>query len=155
MIHTHNLHRLIRSLTLPLMLAVALSGFSAFAVAEDKPSGSIKFEVYKAGLIVGVSGGSGTLTYKGKSYPLSIGGISLGATIGVSKAEFVGDVFHLTAAGDIAGVYSGTQAGVAIAGGPKVAELKNAQGVVLKVSGEQIGVELSLDLNGMEIKLKE
>jgi hypothetical protein len=150
-----NLRSLARFVFLPLMLLVALVGFSTVAAAEDKPSGSIKFEIYKAGLVVGVSGGSGTLTYKGKSYPLSIGGISLGATIGVSKAEFVGDVFHLTAPEDIEGVYSGAQAGVAIAGGPKVAELKNAQGVVLKVKGEQMGIELSLDLNGMSIKLKK
>jgi hypothetical protein len=122
---------------------------------EEKPNGKIHFEIYKAGLVVGVSGGSGTLTYEGKDYPLSIGGISLGATIGASKAEFVGDVFNLSAPGDIEGVYSGVKAGVALAGGPKVAELKNSKGVLLKVSGEQIGVELSLDLNGMDVKLKK
>ncbi len=154
MLNIH-LRGLVRSVSMPLMFTIALVGFSTVAMAEDKPSGSIKFEVYKAGLVVGVSGGSGTLTFKGESYPVSIGGISLGATIGVSKAEFVGDVFHLESPADIAGVYSGTQAGVAIAGGPKVAELKNAQGVVLKVKGEQMGVELSLDLNGMNIKLKK
>jgi hypothetical protein len=125
------------------------------AVAEDKPSGKIQFEIYKAGLVVGVSGGSGTLTFKGKDYPITIGGISLGATIGASKADFVGDVFNLSAAGDIEGVFSGGKAGIAVAGGEKVAELKNSKGVVLKVSGKQIGVELTLDLNGMQISLKE
>jgi hypothetical protein len=91
----------------------------------------------------------------GKDYPLSIGGISLGATIGVSKAEFVGDVFNLSAPEDIEGVYSGAKAGLAIAGGAKTAVLKNSKGVELKVSGEQIGVELTLDLNGMDVRLKK
>ena len=123
--------------------------------AEDKPSAKVQFDIYKAGLVVGVSGGSGTLTFEGNEYPISLGGISLGATIGASKAEFVGDVFNLAAPGDIEGVYSGANAGIAVAGGPKVAELKNAKGVVLKVSGKQIGVELTLDLNGMQISLKD
>ena len=123
--------------------------------AEEQPSAKIQFEIYKAGLVVGVSGGSGTLTHEGKDYPLSIGGISLGATIGASKAEFVGDVFNLSAPEDIEGVYSGAKAGIAIAGGAKTAILKNSKGVELKVSGEQIGVELTLDLNGMDIRLEE
>ena len=150
---TRYFHRLS---TLVLFAAAAtITGFQSTASAEEQPSGKIQFEVYKAGLIVGVSGGSGTLTFEGKDHPISIGGVSLGATIGASKAEFVGDVFNLAALTDIEGVYSGTKAGIAVAGGPKVAELKNAKGVVLKVSGKQIGVELTLDLNGMQISLKK
>jgi hypothetical protein len=135
------------------MLAALAIHTSAFA--EDKPSGKIQFEIYKAGVVVGVSGGSGTLTFNGKDYPITIGGISLGATIGASKADFVGDVFNLSAVDDIEGVYSGAKAGIAVAGGEKVAELKNSKGAVLKVSGKQIGVELTLDLNGMQISLKK
>lgn len=138
-----------------LSLALAAAVVSAPVLAEEQASGKIQFEVYKAGLVVGVSGGSGTLSYEGKDYPISIGGISLGATIGVSKAEFVGDVFNLSAPEDIEGVYSGAKAGIAIAGGAKTAILKNSKGVELKVSGEQIGVELTLDLNGMDVKLKK
>jgi hypothetical protein len=72
----------------------------------------------------------------------SIGGVSLGATIGASKAELVGEVYNLKNPGDIEGTYSAVQAGVAIAGGRKVAELKNSKGVVLKVKGAEIGLEL-------------
>ena len=135
------------------MLAAAV--VSAPVFAEEQPSAKIQFEVYKAGLIVGVSGGSGTLTFKGKDYPLSIGGVSLGATIGASKADFVGDVFNLTAPEDIEGVYSGAKAGVAVAGGAKTAVLKNSKGVELKVSGEQMGLEFTLDLSGMQVSLKK
>lgn len=147
---------LLRLSTLALFAGVlTIAGFHTTLLAEDQASAKIRFEVYKAGLIVGVSGGSGTLTFEGKDHPISIGGVSLGATIGASKAEFVGDVFNLSTLADIEGVYSGTKAGIAVAGGPKVAELKNANGVELKVSGKQIGVELTLDLNGMQINLKE
>lgn len=145
-----------RSMINSLFAAVlAIGAIHTAAFAEDKPSAKIQFEVYKAGLVVGVSGGSGTLTFKGKDYPISIGGVSLGATIGASKTGFVGEVFNLSAVGDIEGIYSGGKAGVAVAGGEKVAELKNSKDVMLKVSGKQIGLEVTLDLNGMQISLKE
>ena len=146
-------HSTLKSVGLSFMLAAAV--VSAPVFAEEQPSAKIQFEVYKAGLIVGVSGGSGTLTFKGEDYPLTIGGVSLGATIGASKADFVGDVFNLTAPEDIEGVYSGAKAGVAVAGGAKTAVLKNSKGVELKVSGEQMGLEFTLDLSGMQVSLKK
>ena len=124
-------------------------------LAAAAPSGTIELTLYKAGFIVGGSGGSGTLKFKGKKYPVNIGGVSLGATIGVSKAELVGEVYNLKKPGDIEGTYGAGQAGVAVVGGAKVAELKNSNGVVLKVRGKQVGLELALDLSGMEISLKK
>jgi len=136
------------------LVAALMIGFVTTAHAE-KADATIEFTVYKAGFIVGGSGGSGILHYKGKEYPISIGGVSLGATIGASKTELVGDVFNLGKAGDIEGTYSGGQAGIALAGGAKVTELKNSKGVVMKVKGKQIGLEISLDLNGMQVSFKE
>jgi lipid-binding SYLF domain-containing protein len=132
-----------------------VSTLLAFATPAVAANGTIELELYKAGFIVGGSGGKGTLKLAGKSYPLDIGGVSLGATIGFSKAELVGEVLNIKQASDIEGVYTATQAGIAVAGGTKVAELKNSKGVVLKVKGKQIGLEFALDLSGMEIKLKK
>jgi hypothetical protein len=114
---------------------------------------TIELELYKAGFIVGVSGGRGTLHFGGRAHALKIGGVSVGATAGVSKAELVGNVRNLQRLGDIEGTYSATQAGVALGGGEKVTRLENSRGVVLEVRGKQIGIELSLDLNGMQISL--
>jgi len=147
---TFRIHSALQSVSLAAILAA-----SSIPGLAQEPTAKIDFEVYKAGLIVGVSGGKGTLTFEGEQYPISIGGLSLGATIGASKAEFVGDVFNLSQPSDIEGVYSGAKAGIAIAGGAKTAILKNSKGVELKVSGEQIGVEVTLDLSGMDIRLKE
>ena len=132
-----------------------LSALAAFAPAAFAANGTIQIEIFKAGFIVGGSGGKGTLSLASKSYPLDIGGISLGATIGVTKAELVGEVMNIKQASDIEGVYSAGQAGYAVAGGSKVAELKNSKGVVLKVKGKQVGLAFELDLAGMEIKLKK
>jgi lipid-binding SYLF domain-containing protein len=135
---------------------ILAAGTVAFAGQVSKePAGTIELTLYKAGFIVGGSGGSGTLKFKGKEYPLNIGGVSLGATIGVSKAELIGEVYELKAPSDIEGTYTAGQASVAVAGGAKVAEMKNSKGVVLKVKGREIGVEFALDLSGMELKLKK
>ncbi len=114
----------------------------------------IEIDIFKAGFIVGVSGGSGLLHFQGKGYPVSIGGVSLGLTIGASKAELIGEVYNLGKPSDIEGTYVAAQAGVAVAGGAKVFDLTNSKGVNLKLRGAQIGFELSLDLSGMQIKLK-
>jgi len=39
-------------------------------------------------------------------------------------------------------------------GGGRVAELQNANGVVLKVSGPEIGLEASLSLSGMTVSIQ-
>ena len=135
-----------------LALFAALS-FSAPASAQA-PSGTIDFRVFKVGFIVGAGGGRGTLHYQGQSYPLRIGGISLGITIGVSSADLVGEVYNLTNPADIQGTYTAVSASLAIAGGGMTASLQNSRGVVLKVRGRQIGLELSLDLGGLTINLE-
>jgi hypothetical protein len=136
-----------------LIVAAGTMLFASLAAAA--PNGTIALTLYKAGFIVGGSGGSGTLKFKGKQYPVDIGGVSLGATIGASKAELIGEVYNLKQPSDIEGTYSAVQAGVAVAGGGKVAELKNSKGVVLKVKGKQVGLELALDLSGMQVSLKK
>lgn len=138
-----------------LAATAAASALLAFAPAAHARNATIEIEIYKAGFIVGGSGGSGTLKLDGKSYPLSIGGVSLGATIGFSKAQLIGTVRNISKPSDIEGTFSAGTAGVAVAGGPKVAELKNSKGVELSVKGQQVGLEFSVDLSGMEIKLKK
>ena len=148
-------HALFRSTVVAMLTVFAAIALLAFAPAAVAANGTIQIELYKAGFIVGGSGGKGTLKLAGKSYRIEIGGVSLGATIGVSKAELVGEVFNIKKPSDIEGVYTAGQAGVAVAGGAKVAELKNSKGVVMKVKGKQIGLEIALDLSGMEVKLKK
>lgn len=135
------------------LLLAPLAAGTAAASAAAGSSGRIAFRITRAGLIVGVGGGTGTLSFNGKNYPLSIGGISLGATIGIASADFVGRVRHLRRAGDIAGTYSAIGAGLAAAGGGSVARLRNSRGVELEVSGKQVGFMASIDLSGLRIRL--
>jgi hypothetical protein len=137
------------------ILIVALVPFSTRSFAQtDQSPPQIYITFVSAGFIVGASGGSGTLVYQGKKYPLSIGGVSLGATFGASKAELSGTVRNLNNVSDIAGTYGAAEAGYAVVSGKKTARLKNPKGVVLVLRGRQVGLEVQLDLSGMQISLK-
>ncbi len=116
-------------------------------------TGSVHLRVNKAGFIVGVGGGTGVLTFKGKHYRLTLGGIGAG-TIGVAGAELVGTATHLHTAGDIVGVYSDVTGSVAVVAGHKVATLQNSKGVILHLQGKQVGFEASLGLGGLTISMQ-
>jgi hypothetical protein len=117
-------------------------------------SGRVRIEVGNAGFIFGVSGGSGTLTFNGRNYPLNIGGVNFGAIIGISRADLVGTASNLRRASDIAGTYSAVGGGMAIAGGAAAVTLRNAKGVVLRLQGRQAGFQFSLNVSGMQISLR-
>ena len=101
----------------------------------EAATGSISLRIVSAGFIFGVTGGSGKLTFEGHQYPLSIGGISAGATIGASGTDLVGTAYHMHCPGDIEGIYSAIGAGLSVAGGRSAAQLSNAHGVVLRLRG--------------------
>lgn len=142
---------MLRGLMSFMLVPAAVAGAQASAAAGS--SGRIAFRLTRAGFILGFGGGTGTLSYNGRKYNLSIGGVSLGATIGVASADFVGRVRHLRRASDIAGTYSAIGAGLAAAGGGSVARLRNSRGVELEVSGKQVGFMASVDLSGLRIRL--
>ena len=130
-------------------------GWAGSAIAQSgTPDAKIEIKQWKVGFNVGVEGGKGTLTYKGKSYPLAIDGLRVGATVGVAAADLLGDVHNLKKLKDIEGTYTAAQASVAIGGGGKFWTLKNKHGVILKMSGKQVGIEVALDIGGMNLKLK-
>ena len=141
---------ILRVTTVAVAAAVSVVSQTGAAFAE---TGTVRIRIAKAGFIIGVGGGSGVLHFKGKSYRLRVGGVSAG-TIGVAQADLVGTAENLRTAADIAGSYSAVSAGLAVAGGGKTAQLKNSKGVVLKLRGQQVGFELSLNLSGVSIALE-
>ena len=139
-------------------IITCLAFMIAAVVVLGKPSpsyartGSVRISIAKAGFIVGVGGGKGVLHFHGRSYRLSIGGISVG-TIGVAGADLVGRVYNLHSAADIAGIYTAVSGSIAVAGGGKVARLQNANGVIMDLHGTQAGFEASLSISGMTVTL--
>jgi hypothetical protein len=128
-----------------------LAGSNVSVMARDA---WIKFSIVKAGFILGVGGGSGSFYYRGEVYPISVGGVSVGATIGASVAELSGTVRNLRDPSDIIGTYSAVGGSGAYVVGVKAITLQNENGVIISVAGPQAGLEVSLDLGGMSINLE-
>lgn len=133
------------------MMALASLGFASAAHAD---SGTIRFAVYKAGFFVGGSGGEGTLTFHGRKYRVSIGGISAGLVFGASKTYFRGSVRHIRRASDVTGIYGAAGGGGAIGKGAQAIVMQNDKGAVLELTGEQIGLQINADLSGLSITVK-
>ena len=133
---------------------IALTAAGAGLATAYADSGSIRFNVIKAGFVVGGSGGSGTLLFHGRRYPLSIGGVSWGLTFGASATDFFGEVSNIRSPSDVNGVYGAAGAGVAVGPGAGGISLVNQNGAVLTLSGRQMGVIVAADLNGLVISLR-
>ena len=133
------------------LIAVAGASVSGAAYAD---SGTIEISEIKGGWFIGASGGSGTLTFHGRRYPLSIGGMSAGLVFGASKTTLWGQVSHIRRPSDVEGVYGAAGAGAALGAGPRLIVLKNEKGAVLELEGRQVGLMLNADLSGLVISLQ-
>jgi hypothetical protein len=133
---------------------LALASLTALAPAAHADSGTISIRIFKAGFFVGGSAGSGTLTFHGRHYPLSIGGLSYGFTFGASETRFHGRVTNIRRPSDVAGVYAQAGAGAAAVRGAQAVVLTNQRGAVLTLTGEQAGLIVSADLSGLALSLK-
>jgi len=140
-------------------IRAALLALTAFAGAtlsstSHAESGTVSLTIYKAGWIIGGSGGSGTLNFRGRTYGLSTGGLDYGLVFGGSKTVLRGRVRNINQPSDIAGVYGAAGAGLAVGGGARAIVLTNQKGAVLELSGQQVGLMANADLSGLAITLK-
>jgi lipid-binding SYLF domain-containing protein len=133
------------------LIAIAGASFSSAVYADD---GSISIRIFKAGFVIGGSAGSGVLTFHGRRYPLSIGGLSYGFTFGASETRFHGTVSNIRRPSDVEGVYAQAGAGVAAGRGAQAVVLTNQSGALLTLAGEQAGLIVSADLSGLALSLK-
>jgi hypothetical protein len=93
-----------------LVALVALLGVGLQNASAD--SGRITLTIYKGGWIISGSAGGGTLFFRGRSYPLGVGGIDYGLVFGGSKSVLRGRVSNIRRASDVAGVYAAAGAGL-------------------------------------------
>jgi len=135
---------------------VALSAMVGLSLSSSAyaDSGTIRISVLKGGWFIGASGGSGTLTFHGRRYPLSIGGLSAGLVFGASQTYLSGTVSNIRRPSDVAGVYGAAGAGAAVGRGVGAIVLSNEKGAVLKMQGRQTGLMVNADLSGLAISLR-
>jgi lipid-binding SYLF domain-containing protein len=156
---SHAKSRRNNSMKVPTAIRAALLALTAFAAAalpsaSVADSGTVSLTIYKAGWVIGGSGGGGTLNFRGRSYGLSAGGLDYGLVFGGSKTVLRGRVSNIERPSDVAGVYGAAGAGLAIGGGARAIVLTNQKGAVLELSGRQVGLMANVDLSGLAITLK-
>ena len=118
------------------------------------PDGTVTMHMTQGALVVSGSGGSGTLSFHGRSYPFSVKGGGLGG-IGASTIDATGEVYHLTNVGQFPGTYGEAQVGFAV-GDTSAGDLwlQNGDGVVLRLKAQRSGLMLSMGGNAMVISMQ-
>jgi hypothetical protein len=133
-----------------LLALVSIAGSSLPSYADG---GTVSLVIYKAGWVIGGSGGGGVLNFHGRSYALSTGGLDYGLVFGGSKTVLHGTVSNIYRPSDVAGVYAAAGAGLAVGRGARAIVLTNQKGAVLNLSGHQVGLMANADLSGLAITL--
>ena len=130
---------------------IALLAIVSLSSASYADEGKVMLTIYKAGWIIGGSGGSGSLYFQGRYFPLSTGGLDYGLVFGGSKTVLYGRVSNIWSPSDVAGVYAAAGAGLAVGAGARAIVLTNQKGAVLELTGRQVGLLANLDLSGLAI----
>lgn len=142
--------------------AVSLAAFLMLAppaLAQNRslgPStGSVRIEQVQAGFIASGEVGGGTLRFRGRAYPITVGGVGIGS-IGASRTVASGTVYGLRRVPDFAGAYIQLKEGWAVGpqGGGYV-WLRNDKGVTLRLAARRQGLQLSLGADGVLIGFKQ
>jgi hypothetical protein len=133
---------------------VALLVGSAVAQGAKKPDGTVKLTEGSVAVGIGWSWGKGVLTYKGKTYPFKVEGVSVGE-VGVTKAEATGNVFSLKNVEDFSGIYRAAGAGGTAVKGGEATALQNEKGVVIELKSATKGASLKFALEGLKLALEK
>ena len=135
---------------------VALLALANAAAADDAPAvdGTVELSEGSVGVGIGFSWGSGTLTYKGKKYPITASGFQVG-DLGATKVRATGEVYNMTDIGYFDGTYSGFEAGATLVAGGDGVTMTNENGVRLRLKGTSEGVKLTFAGDSVVLKIKK
>jgi hypothetical protein len=153
-IHMNN----VKKIAILVLMVVAMTGFAQAASHhhESKPDATLRLSGGGFALGIGVNWGSGTLTYRGKDYPVKVKGLSVGR-VGVTSSSAYGEIFNLKHLQDFNGHYNvgaaGTR-GVTLGAGKTGTIMSNQAGVIVRVSSTQNGVAVNATGGGVDMQLK-
>ena len=139
------------------LITVAALGLAlTVARADEKkmPDATLALHAGSVAAGIGISWGGGTLTYKGKDYPVDVKGLSVG-DVGATRIEASGNVYNLKSIGDFNGNYTAVAAGLTIAGGGGYAAMKNQNGVTVELVSTTQGLKFALGGGGVDMKIKQ
>jgi hypothetical protein len=146
----------VRKIAVLLLILSATTRFAVAAHHESKPDATLRLSGGSFALGIGTSWGSGTLTYRGKNYPVKVKGLSVGK-VGMTSSSAFGEVFNLRHLQDFNGHYNvgaaGTR-GVTLGAGRSGTLMSNQAGVIVRISSTQTGVAVNATGGGMDMQLQ-
>ena len=146
----------VKKIVILLLALGVMTGFTQAATHQSKPDATLRLSGGSFAAGIGFSWGSGTLTYKGRDYPVSVNGLSLGK-VGITGVSAYGEVYNLKHLQDFNGHYHASGAGrrgVTLASGQSATAMRNQAGVLVLVSATQRGVDVNLTGAGVDMKIK-
>jgi hypothetical protein len=143
----------IKKIGLLLVVLVVMTGFTQ-AAKEEKPDATLRLSGKSVAAGIGFSWGKGTLTYKGKDYPVSVKGLALGK-VGISGVTASGKVYNLKKLQDFDGNYTSAGAGMTLAGGGSAVAMKNQNSVRVVLHATTRGVDLTIGGAGVDMAIKK
>jgi len=146
----------VKKIAILLLMIAGMTGFTQAAQHHSGPDATLRLSGGGFALGIGVNWGSGTLTYKGKNYPVKVKGLSVGR-VGVTSSSGYGEVFNLKHLQDFNGHYNvggaGTR-GVTLGAGKTGTIMSNQAGVIVRVSSTQNGVAVNATGGGVDMQLQ-
>ena len=136
-----------------LAATVLMGGVFATSAAVAAPDATIHFGGGSVAFLASINWGGGTLHFHGRSFPLRVNGLGVGA-IGADKFDADGEVYHLRHARDIEGVYTAVNASATAGSGEGEIDMRNGNGVEIRAHSASQGLKLSLAPTGVEIHFK-
>ena len=144
-----------RRTVLSLVAIVSVAVLPNLALAKSAhPDATVSLSAKSVAAGVGYSWGKGTLHYKGKNYPFSVDGLSVG-DVGASSITATGNVYHLKSVDDFSGQYTAVSAGAAVGGGGSIGTMKNANGVSMTLKATTRGVKLTAAVDGIKVSVEK
>jgi uncharacterized protein YjeT (DUF2065 family) len=145
-----------KKIGLLLVVSGVIAGFTQAATQHSKPDATLRMSGGSFALGIGFRWGSGTLTYKGKDYPVKVNGLSIGK-VGITNASAYGEIYNLKNLQDFNGHYNvgaaGTR-GVTLGGGRKTTTMTNQAGVIVGLASTQQGVDVNVTGGGVDMQIK-
>jgi hypothetical protein len=139
-----------------LLVVAVMTGFTKAASHHSGPDATLRLSGGSFALGIGFRWGSGTLTYKGKDYPVKVNGLSIGK-VGMTGVSAHGEIFNLKHLQDFNGHYNvgaeGTR-GVTIAKGKAGSIMTNQAGVIVRLAATQTGLDVNATGGGVDMQIQ-
>jgi hypothetical protein len=146
----------IKQIVILLLALGVMTGFTQAASHYSKPDATLRMSGGSFALGIGFRWGSGTLSYKGKNYPVKVNGFSVGK-VGVTGSSAYGEIFNLKRLQDFNGHYNvggaGTR-GVTLGSGKAGTVMSNQAGVIVRLAATQQGLDVNVTGGGVDMQIQ-